>query len=134
MVDRTGQPVAGATVFQSGDSPARTEATTGADGRFTLSGVVARPTFLFARKPGYRFGGLAIGTGTADVTLTIHKADEPPRLVRKTLPPRLPHQEDIALAPPGRPYAERPSNREARERRCAPSKPWRASSPIACSS
>ena len=61
VVDREGQPVAGATVFQSGDSPARTEAETGADGRFALNGVVARPTFLFARKPGYRFVGLALG-------------------------------------------------------------------------
>ncbi len=71
---------------------------TGADGRFTLSGVVARPTFLFVRKPGYRFGGLAIAPESHDVTLAIHKVDEPPRLVRKTLPPPLPHPEDVALA------------------------------------
>ena len=98
MVDPKGQPVSGATVFQSGDSQSRTEVETGADGRFELKGVVARPTFLFARKPGYRFGGLAIAADSEDVTLAIHKVQEPPRLLRKTLPPPLPHQEDVALA------------------------------------
>ena len=98
VVDRTGQPIAGATVFQSGDSPARTEAETGADGRFELKGVVARPTFLFARKLGYRFCGLATTPEAAEVKLAINKVDEPPRLVRKTLPPLLPHDEELALA------------------------------------
>ena len=42
------------------------------------------------------------------MTLAIHKVDEPPRLVRKTLPPPLPHQEEIALARRLLdPYAER---------------------------
>ena len=93
VIDREAEPVAGATVFQSGDSPARTEAKTGADGRFALNGVVARPTFLFARKPGYRFGGLAIAPESADVTLVIHKVDEPPRH----------HAENASapIAPPG---------------------------------
>ncbi len=108
VVDRGGQPVAGATVFQSGDSSARTATETRADGRFELPGVVARPTFLFARKPGYRYGGLAIATGSADVILAIHKVDEPPRLLRKTLPPSLPHPEEVALARRLLdPYAER---------------------------
>ncbi len=50
------------------------------------------------RKPGYRFAGLAVGPETADVVLAIHKVDEPPRVVRKTLPPPLPREEDITLA------------------------------------
>jgi hypothetical protein len=98
VVDRGGRPVAGATVFQSGDSPARTEAETGVDGRFALNGVVAQPTFLFARKRGYRFGGLAIAPDSGDATLEIHELGEPPRLVRKTLPPLLPREEEVALA------------------------------------
>jgi hypothetical protein len=98
VVDRAGRPVAGATVFQSGDSAARTETETGAEGRFSLSGVVARPTFLFVRKPRYRFGGIAIGAALDNVTLTIHRVQEPPRVVRKTLVPALPRQEEIALA------------------------------------
>jgi Carboxypeptidase regulatory-like domain len=108
VVDGGGQPIAGATVFQSGDSPARTESQTGADGRFRLSGVVARPTFLFARKAGYRFGGLAIAPESEDVKLVIHKREEPPRLVRKTLPSPLSRQEELALARRLLdPYAER---------------------------
>jgi RNA polymerase sigma factor (sigma-70 family) len=98
VVDRRGQPVAGATVFQSGDSPARTEALTAANGRFELNDVVARPTFLFVRKPGYRFGGLAIAAESEELTLAIHKLDEPPRQMRKTLPPLLSHPEEVALA------------------------------------
>ena len=98
VVGRGGEPIAGATVFQSGDSAARTEALTGADGRFELKGVVARPTFVFVRKPGYRFGGLAIAAESEDVTLAIHKVDEPPSKARKTLEPLLPHPEEVALA------------------------------------
>ncbi len=98
VIGKGGQPVAGATVFQTGDSPARTEAETDADGRFQLNAVVARPTFLFVRKSGYRFGGLGIAPESQDVTITIHKVDEPPRFVRKTLPPLLPREEELALA------------------------------------
>jgi hypothetical protein len=85
MVDLKGEPVAGATVFQSGDSPARTEVETGLDGRFKLDGVVARPMVVFARKPVYRFAGLAIAPESENVTLMIRKVDEPPNLIRKTL-------------------------------------------------
>ena len=116
-----------------GRFPARTEATTGTDGRFALSGVVARPTFLFVRKPGYRFLGLAIAAGSNDVTLTIHTEQEPPRLLRRTLPPPLPRQEESALARHLLdPYAERALKQGASRRRCARSKPWPASSPSAC--
>ena len=42
------------------------------------------------------------------MTLTIHKVEEPPRLVRKTLPPPLPRPEEVALARRLLdPYAER---------------------------
>ena len=108
IVDRKGQPIAGALVFQTGDSATRTEAQTGADGRFQLSGVATRPTFLFARKTGYRFAGRAVAADAEAVTLMLRKQDEPPREVRKTLPPLLPRQQEIALV---RcvidPYAER---------------------------
>ncbi len=98
VVGLGGGPVAEATVFQSGGSPARAEGVADRDGRFQLSGFVARPTFLFVRKAGYRFGGVAIAAESKDITLTIHKADEPPRLTRKTVPPLLPREEEIALA------------------------------------
>ena len=134
VVDRTGQPVAGATVFQSGDSPARTEAETGADGRFALNGVVARPTFLFARKPGYRFGGLAIASESA------RRDARDPQGGRAA--PAHAENAAAAVAPPGGNRAGAPparpirgvvlSNRGASRRRCARSKHSRASSPSAC--
>ena len=57
VVDTKGNPVAGATVFQSGDAPARTETTSDAGGRFTLPGVAEASTFVFARAKGFRFAG-----------------------------------------------------------------------------
>jgi hypothetical protein len=46
VVDARGRPVVGAAVSQSGDGPARTGTTTGADGRFRLPGVYREPAFL----------------------------------------------------------------------------------------
>ena len=43
VVDRRGQPVAGAVVRQSGDGPMPTEILTAADGRFQLPGVLEGP-------------------------------------------------------------------------------------------
>ena len=57
VVDAKGNPVAGATVFQSGDAPARTETTSDAEGRFSLPGVAEASTFVFARAKGFRFAG-----------------------------------------------------------------------------
>ena len=108
VVDRSGKPVADALVFQSGDSPNRTETTTDADGRFSLGGVVARPTFLFVRKPDYRFVGTPIGPDSEGVTLTLQTTQEPPRVVRKTLPPTQSREEELTLARRLLdPYAER---------------------------
>ena len=133
VVDRTGQPIAGAVVFQSGDSEARTEATTGVDGRFALSGVVARPTFLFVRKPGYRFLGLAIAARSNDVTLKIHKVQERPRLLRRTLPPPLPRQEERTLARHLLdPYAERALKQGGQPEKVRTLEALRGSSPSAC--
>jgi hypothetical protein len=108
VVDSGGRPIAAARVFQSGDSSARTEAETGPDGRFRLTGVAARPTLVFARKPGYRFGGRAVAAESAEVTVSLHLIDEPPAVVLKTLPPPLPREAELALARRLLdPYAER---------------------------
>jgi RNA polymerase sigma factor (sigma-70 family) len=98
VIDSSGQPIAAAKVFQSGDSPARTEAETGPDGRFQLAGVIARPTFVFARKPGYRFSARAVAADSDDVSVSLRKVDQPPALIRKALPDPLPHQDELALA------------------------------------
>jgi hypothetical protein len=84
VVDRQRRPMAGVRVFQSGDGPARTEATTGPDGRFVVAEVVDGPVFLFAEKSGYRFQGRLVGPGPHDTELSICRADEPP----EPLPPR----------------------------------------------
>ncbi len=108
VVDSSGQPIAAATVFQSGDSSARTEAQTGADGRFQLAGVAVRPTYLFVRKPGYRFRGLAVAPQSEHVTVALAKTTEPPRVVLKTLPPFVPRDQELKLARRLlHPYAER---------------------------
>ena len=98
VIGKAGQAVGGATVFQTGDSPTRTEAVTDANGRFQLNEVGSRPTFVFARKVGYRFAGLAVAPESKEITLALHKLDEPPVHIRKTLPPLLPRDEELALA------------------------------------
>jgi hypothetical protein len=98
VVGLGGEPVDGVTVFQTGGSPEKTEALTDAQGRFKLSGVVARQTFLFARKAGYRFAGLAIGADEPDALFPIHRVNEPPLATRTTLPPLMPHDQELILA------------------------------------
>ena len=61
VVDRQGKPVLGAAVFQSGDGPERTTATTDADGHFSLGGFRQIPVFVFVRGDGFRFHGQLIG-------------------------------------------------------------------------
>src|SRR5207248_40161 len=56
ILDRQGLPVAGAKVSHA-DDQRRDEATTDADGRFTLSTAFYPPGFLFVEKPGFRFHG-----------------------------------------------------------------------------
>jgi hypothetical protein len=63
VLDRAGKPVAGATVFQTGDAPARTSTDTAGDGTFTLPGVARGDTFVFARARGFRFTGKSRGAG-----------------------------------------------------------------------
>jgi hypothetical protein len=97
VVDRRGAPVAGAIIFQTGDAPGRTQAETDAQGRFLLTGVARGRAFLFARKDGHRFGGASIGPDAREVELTLARRDETTQEM-KTLPPPLPHEEELALA------------------------------------
>jgi len=98
VIDRRGEPVAGAVVFQSGDAPARTRTKTDARGRFRLPGVAKGRTFLFARADGYRFAGMTVAPGGAEVTLRVNRAGEPPEKPRATREPPLPRAEERALA------------------------------------
>jgi hypothetical protein len=98
VVDRQGHSVTGAVVFQSGDGPERTRATTGDQGRFRLDGVRDGPAFLFARKSGFRFQGLLVEAAAGPVTLTLTRADEKPAVAMRTRPSPLAHREELALA------------------------------------
>jgi hypothetical protein len=98
VLGRDKLPVAGVSVFQSGHSTEKSASVTDGEGQFKLDGVDVRPTFLVARKAGYRAGGVAVTSESKDITVTIHKTDEPPVVARKTLPPLLPREEELALA------------------------------------
>lgn len=97
VVDSGGRPVAGVSILQSGDGPARTRATTGPDGRFRLPGVYRGPAFLFVEGDGWAFAGHRIGPEDGSVVLKARRVGEPagPRL--QTLPPLLPRDQEIAL-------------------------------------
>jgi hypothetical protein len=96
--DREGRPVADAIVFQSGDGPTRTSATTDAQGRFQLPGVSEGKAFVFVKKGGFRFQGRPIDGSPGEVEVVLARSDEPPSVVLKTLPPPLPHDEELSLA------------------------------------
>ena len=99
VVDRQGKPVAGALVFQSGDGPSRTRASTHDDGRFRLEGINSEgPAFVFARKRGFRFHGQRIDDAPGPITLTLTRTEETPPDVLRTRPSPLPHKEELALA------------------------------------
>lgn len=76
VVDRQGQPIAGVTVFNSGDGNERLEAVTGQNGEFLLGGVPEGPVFLFAEKPGYRFKGLHLPASKREAAFTLSRVDE----------------------------------------------------------
>ena len=65
VVGSDGKPIAGARVFNRGDSPRPTATETLADGRFQLDGLYSGSRFAFARRDGFRFGRLADALKTA---------------------------------------------------------------------
>ena len=98
VVDAKGNPVAGATVFQSGDAPARTETTSDAEGRFSLPGVAEASTFVFARAKGFRFAGRSAMAGAAEVTFTLTREGERPAETMHTLAPTATPEQESAAA------------------------------------
>ena len=80
VVNRQGQPLAGARIRQSGDGPMPTETLTAEDGRFRLPGVLEGPALLFAETKGYRSAlvGCSVSPGSSDpppvkITLAAHQ-------------------------------------------------------------
>ena len=98
VVDRQGQPVAGAVVRQSGDGSLPTEAVTAPDGRFRLEGVLEGPALVFAEKAGFRFHFQPIDDGSGPVEVVLARIGEPPAVAYHTLPPALPVADEKALA------------------------------------
>jgi hypothetical protein len=98
VVDTKGKPVAKATVFQSGDAPARTETTSDTEGRFSLPGVAEAATFVFARAAGFRFAGRGVKAGESDVTITLVHENERPIVSMATLAPAATPEQESAAA------------------------------------
>ncbi len=98
VVDRSGRPLAGVRLFQSGDGPRRTETRSDADGRFELAGYLPGNGFLFAEATGYRRRGMAIVAPTSDVTLALARSDEPPWRALHTLAPPIDRAAELATA------------------------------------
>ncbi|HVX12915.1 MAG TPA: carboxypeptidase-like regulatory domain-containing protein [Pirellulales bacterium] len=97
VVDRRGQPVDDATVFNSGDGHERIEARSKGGGKFLLPDVPKGGVFLFAEKPGYRFTGVRLPADQAEATFVLASLDEPAE-PKVTLPPLLSPDEEYALA------------------------------------
>jgi hypothetical protein len=98
VVDTKGMPVVGATVFQTGDAPARTETTSDAEGRFSLPGVADVPTFVFAHARGFRFVGRSVPAGETEAMLTLTRENERPAETMKTLAPSVTPEQQIVAA------------------------------------
>jgi hypothetical protein len=97
VLDRRGQPVDGATVFNSGEGHERVEARSKGGGKFLLPNVPKGGVFLFAEKPGYRFTGVRLPADQAKATLLLTSFDEPAE-AKATLPPLLSPDDEYALA------------------------------------
>jgi protocatechuate 3,4-dioxygenase beta subunit len=97
LVDRTGKPISGADVFQSGDGPHRTRTTTDEQGRFRLPGVFEGRAFLFVEGPGLTLRAQSIEVTGKPVELTVDRQAGPDGPTG-TLPPMLSRAEERALA------------------------------------
>lgn len=117
VIDRFGEPVDGATVFNAGDAHERVETTSKGGGEFRLAGVAEGGVFLFAEKPGYRFTGVRLPADQAQATLTLTSVDEAAEPLA-TLPPLLTPDEEHALTRDVLdPWLERLANSERPERK-----------------
>lgn len=80
-----GEPLAGVTVSNRGDSPRRVDGVTDAEGRFSLSGLSEGPAFVVAHAPGRRWS-LARCEPGRDATIVLRSTDDPPEPVRPPSP------------------------------------------------
>jgi RNA polymerase sigma factor (sigma-70 family) len=78
VVDSDGRPVSGAAVFNHGDASEPVAASTDAQGRFRLEGLLPGTKYAFVRKEGYRFTGVRTDGDADDLSVQLLKTTEPP--------------------------------------------------------
>jgi len=95
LIDRQGRAVGGALVYQPGGGP---DAITDPAGRFVLERARPGPSFLIARKQGFRFHGRAVGDVSTPIELALTREGEPAEPRTATLPEPIPLDESRVLA------------------------------------
>ena len=101
VIDRQGRPVAGATVFHTGNAVRRGETKTDREGRFRLGGLTEGTPPIFVAHPGYHFHGQLVdapaeGGGGAPAIRLLALGETPPPL--RTLPPLRSREEEMGTA------------------------------------
>ncbi|MBM4046188.1 MAG: carboxypeptidase regulatory-like domain-containing protein, partial [Planctomycetes bacterium] len=76
VLDSTGNPVAGARVWNAGDASKLVETTTDAKGAFRLDALREGYAYAFAEKHGFRLAGLRARTGTENLVVQLYRKDE----------------------------------------------------------
>jgi RNA polymerase sigma factor (sigma-70 family) len=87
VVDRQGQPVAGAEVIYH-DATAKTRIRTNGEGAFQFERPALPGGLLFVNAPAFRFHGQPLREAAA-TTITLTRHDEQPQAILRTLPPAL---------------------------------------------
>jgi protocatechuate 3,4-dioxygenase beta subunit len=77
VVDAGSQPIAGATVSNSGDAQKPLSVETDAAGRFRVEGLLEGPAYFLVRKPGYWPAGLRCTSGAVDQRVQLNDEQEP---------------------------------------------------------
>jgi hypothetical protein len=95
VVDRQGQPTAGAEVIAGGAGVA---ARIDPQGRFRLDGLPQGPALLVVRRDGFRIDGRVLGERDGEVEFALARFNEPPARTMTTLPSPLPLEERRKLA------------------------------------
>jgi hypothetical protein len=96
VIDRQGNPIASAQIFEPAGGPSTT---TDQAGRFRLEGARSGRPFLLARCAGFRFQGRLIDSGaTEPIELILSREHEQPDRMMATLPEVIPLAESRALA------------------------------------
>jgi Carboxypeptidase regulatory-like domain len=88
VVDRQGNPISNAEVFQTANGPEPTTTSTDTDGQFALGGFKQGPAFLFVRRDRFRFHGQLVEQAGGDVTIELTRTgDQPLREMRMLADP-----------------------------------------------